>query len=119
MRRATAAARSVGGAGLLPEVGGADRGRAGGGIMEDERVFSDICGGRLTLQRRYYSPCCREFCVSCPRLSLRSLTAVTCTVWLAAYGLYSLYEVTAAGHPGCPPRSDGASAAGPMSLPGW
>ncbi|XP_040831348.1 phosphatidylinositol N-acetylglucosaminyltransferase subunit H isoform X1 [Ochotona curzoniae] len=60
--------------------------------MEDERVFSDICGGRLTLQRRYYSPCCREFCVSCPRLSLRSLTAVTCTVWLAAYGLYSLYE---------------------------
>nr|XP_035116670.2 phosphatidylinositol N-acetylglucosaminyltransferase subunit H isoform X1 [Callithrix jacchus] len=60
--------------------------------MEDERSFSDICGGRLALQRRYYSPSCREFCLSCPRLSLRSLTAVTCTVWLAAYGLFSLCE---------------------------
>ncbi|XP_035116672.3 phosphatidylinositol N-acetylglucosaminyltransferase subunit H isoform X3 [Callithrix jacchus] len=62
--------------------------------MEDERSFSDICGGRLALQRRYYSPSCREFCLSCPRLSLRSLTAVTCTVWLAAYGLFSLCEMT-------------------------
>lgn len=62
--------------------------------MEDERSFSDICGGRLALQRRYYSPFCREFCVSCPGLSLRSLTAVTCTVWLAAYGLFTLCEVT-------------------------
>ncbi|XP_064148686.1 phosphatidylinositol N-acetylglucosaminyltransferase subunit H isoform X2 [Loxodonta africana] len=60
--------------------------------MEDERSFSDICGGRLALQRRYYSPSCREFCLSCPRLSLRSLTAVTCTVWLAAYGLFTLCE---------------------------
>lgn len=63
--------------------------------MEDEGSFSDICGGRLTLQRRYYSPFCREFCLNCPRLSLRSLTAVTCTVWLAAYGLFTLWEVMA------------------------
>ncbi|XP_007985260.1 phosphatidylinositol N-acetylglucosaminyltransferase subunit H isoform X2 [Chlorocebus sabaeus] len=67
-------------------------GRPSGGVMEDERSFSDICGGRLALQRRYYSPSCREFCLSCPRLSLRSLTAVTCTVWLAAYGLFTLCE---------------------------
>ncbi|XP_039096625.1 phosphatidylinositol N-acetylglucosaminyltransferase subunit H [Hyaena hyaena] len=60
--------------------------------MEDERSFSDICGGRLALQRRYYSPSCREFCISCPRLSLHSLTAVTCTVWLVAYGLFTLCE---------------------------
>ncbi|XP_054571947.1 phosphatidylinositol N-acetylglucosaminyltransferase subunit H isoform X1 [Eptesicus fuscus] len=60
--------------------------------MEDELSFSDIYGGRLALQRRYYSPSCREFCLSCPRLSLRSLTAVTCSVWLAAYGLFSLCE---------------------------
>ncbi|XP_017204882.1 phosphatidylinositol N-acetylglucosaminyltransferase subunit H isoform X3 [Oryctolagus cuniculus] len=60
--------------------------------MEDEQSFSDICGGRLALQRRYYSPSCREFCLSCPRLSLRSLTAVTCSVWLAAYGLFTLCE---------------------------
>lgn len=61
--------------------------------MEDELSFSDIYGGRLALQRRYYSPSCREFCLSCPRLSLRTLTAVTCTVWLAAYGLFTLCEV--------------------------
>uniref|UniRef100_A0A8D1FT22 Phosphatidylinositol glycan anchor biosynthesis class H n=1 Tax=Sus scrofa TaxID=9823 RepID=A0A8D1FT22_PIG len=60
--------------------------------MEDEQSFSDICGGRLALQRRYYSPSCREFCLSCPRISFRSLTAVTCTVWLAAYGLFTLCE---------------------------
>ncbi|XP_015986806.2 phosphatidylinositol N-acetylglucosaminyltransferase subunit H isoform X1 [Rousettus aegyptiacus] len=60
--------------------------------MEDKMSFFDICGGRLALQRRYYSPSCREFCVSSPRLSLRLLTVVTCTVWLAAYGLFTLCE---------------------------
>ncbi|XP_020745438.1 phosphatidylinositol N-acetylglucosaminyltransferase subunit H isoform X2 [Odocoileus virginianus] len=65
---------------------------AGEPAMEDERSFSDICGGRLALHRRYYSPSCLEFCLSCPRISLRSLTAVTCTVWLAAYGLFTLCE---------------------------
>ncbi|KAM8781584.1 phosphatidylinositol N-acetylglucosaminyltransferase subunit H isoform 2-T2 [Rhynchonycteris naso] len=60
--------------------------------MEEEMSFSDIYGGRLALQRRCYSPSCREFCLSCPRLSLRSLTSVTCTVWLVAYGLFTLCE---------------------------
>ncbi|KAM9646666.1 phosphatidylinositol N-acetylglucosaminyltransferase subunit H isoform 2-T2 [Trichechus inunguis] len=60
--------------------------------MEEEQSFLDICGGSLTLQRRYYSPSCREFCLSSPPLSLRSLTAVTCTVWLAAYGFFTLCE---------------------------
>ncbi|XP_041514095.1 phosphatidylinositol N-acetylglucosaminyltransferase subunit H isoform X4 [Microtus oregoni] len=60
--------------------------------MEDEKSFSDICGGRVVLRRRYYSPYCREFGLSSARLSLRSLTAVTCAVWLAAYGLFTLCE---------------------------
>ncbi|XP_028645561.1 phosphatidylinositol N-acetylglucosaminyltransferase subunit H isoform X1 [Grammomys surdaster] len=60
--------------------------------MEDEKSFSDICGGRLALRRRYYSPYCREFGLSSARLSLCSLTAVTCAVWLAAYGLFTLCE---------------------------
>ncbi|XP_050014556.1 phosphatidylinositol N-acetylglucosaminyltransferase subunit H isoform X2 [Alexandromys fortis] len=60
--------------------------------MEDEKSFSDICGGRVVLRRRYYSPYCREFGLSSARLSLRSLTAVTCVVWLAAYGLFTLCE---------------------------
>lgn len=63
--------------------------------MEDEKSFSDICGGHLSLRRRYYSPYCREFGLSSARLSLRSLTAVTCAVWLAAYGLFTLCEVKA------------------------
>eukprot|EP00072_Mus_musculus_P068663 XP_017170426.1 PREDICTED: phosphatidylinositol N-acetylglucosaminyltransferase subunit H isoform X2 [Mus musculus] len=60
--------------------------------MEDEKSFSDICGGRLALRCRYYSPYCREFGLSSARLSLCSLTAVTCAVWLAAYGLFTLCE---------------------------
>ncbi|XP_074146550.1 phosphatidylinositol N-acetylglucosaminyltransferase subunit H isoform X2 [Sminthopsis crassicaudata] len=60
--------------------------------MEERCNFSDIDGGHLALQRRCYSPSCREFCLSCPRLSLRSLTATTCTVWLVAYGLFTLCQ---------------------------
>lgn len=67
--------------------------------MEDEKSFSDICGGRVVLRRRYYSPYCREFGLSSARLSLRSLTAVTCAVWLAAYGLFTLCEVKAGARP--------------------
>lgn len=67
--------------------------------MEDEKSFSDICGGRLALRRRYYSPYCREFGLSSARLSLCSLTAVTCAVWLAAYGLFTLCEVKASARP--------------------
>lgn len=67
--------------------------------MEDEKSFSDICGGRLALRRRYYSPYCREFGLSSARLSLCSLTAVTCAVWLAAYGLFTLCEVKAGARP--------------------
>lgn len=67
--------------------------------MEEEKSFSDICGGRLALRRRYYSPYCREFGLSSPRLSLRSLTAVTCAVWLVAYGLFTLCEVKAGARP--------------------
>ncbi|XP_039767358.1 phosphatidylinositol N-acetylglucosaminyltransferase subunit H isoform X1 [Ornithorhynchus anatinus] len=60
--------------------------------MEEERSFRDIGGGRLALQRRYYSPTCREFCLDRPRLSLRSLSAATCTVWLAAYAIFALCQ---------------------------
>lgn len=73
--------------------------RAAPAAMEDEKSFSDICGGRVVLRRRYYSPYCREFGLSSARLSLRSLTAVTCAVWLAAYGLFTLCEVKAGARP--------------------
>lgn len=75
------------------------RQRLASAAMEDEKSFSDICGGRVVLRRRYYSPYCREFGLSSARLSLRSLTAVTCVVWLAAYGLFTLCEVKAGARP--------------------
>lgn len=75
------------------------RERLASAAMEDEKSFSDICGGRVVLRRRYYSPYCREFGLSSARLSLRSLTAVTCAVWLAAYGLFTLCEVKAGARP--------------------
>ncbi|XP_072842228.2 phosphatidylinositol N-acetylglucosaminyltransferase subunit H [Pogona vitticeps] len=56
--------------------------------MAEEEGYLTVSGERITLQRRHHSASCREFQVRCPRLQLRSLSAVTCTVWLVAYGLF-------------------------------
>uniref|UniRef100_A0A8C3FF19 Uncharacterized protein n=1 Tax=Chrysemys picta bellii TaxID=8478 RepID=A0A8C3FF19_CHRPI len=55
--------------------------------------LKSMSGGRIALQRRQYSASCREFSVRCPRLQLRSLSAATCSVWLAAYGLFVLSQI--------------------------
>ncbi|XP_053330496.1 phosphatidylinositol N-acetylglucosaminyltransferase subunit H isoform X2 [Spea bombifrons] len=55
--------------------------------MDEE--FSDIQGRKLTLQQRSYSRTCREFNITCPKLSLRSLTTSTCTIWLIAYAIFA------------------------------
>ncbi|KAM9148816.1 phosphatidylinositol N-acetylglucosaminyltransferase subunit H isoform 4-T4 [Pangshura tecta] len=57
-----------------------------------EGTYRAVSGGRIALQRRHYSASCREFSVRCPRLQLRSLSAATCSVWLAAYGLFVLSQ---------------------------
>lgn len=81
------------------------------GNME-EGVYRAVSGGRIALQRRQYSASCREFSVRCPRLQLRSLSAATCSVWLAAYGLFVLSQVPR-GSPGPPrPRPRGSAPAG-------
>nr|XP_023965205.1 uncharacterized protein LOC112060216 [Chrysemys picta bellii] len=78
----------------------------------EERVYRAVSGGRIALQRRQYSASCREFSVRCPRLQLRSLSAATCSVWLAAYGLFVLSQVPS-GSPGPPrPRPLGSAPAG-------
>lgn len=51
-----------------------DRRGARSPAIEDELSFSDI----------YYSPSCCQCCLSSPRLSMRSLTNVTCSKWLVA-----------------------------------
>ncbi|XP_053130503.1 phosphatidylinositol N-acetylglucosaminyltransferase subunit H isoform X3 [Hemicordylus capensis] len=60
--------------------------------MAEEEGYLAVSGERITLQRRQHSASCREFLVRCPRLQLRSLSAVTCSVWLVAYGLFVLSQ---------------------------
>ncbi|XP_065610776.1 phosphatidylinositol N-acetylglucosaminyltransferase subunit H [Cyrtonyx montezumae] len=57
-----------------------------------ERRYRSASGAPLALRCRQHSASCRELAVRCPRLQLRSLSAVTSAVWLAAYGLFVLCE---------------------------
>uniref|UniRef100_A0A8B9MU44 Phosphatidylinositol glycan anchor biosynthesis class H n=1 Tax=Accipiter nisus TaxID=211598 RepID=A0A8B9MU44_9AVES len=57
-----------------------------------ERRYRSASGALVALRRRQHSASCRELAVRCPRLQLRSLSAVTSAVWLAAYGLFVLSE---------------------------
>ncbi|KAM4664763.1 phosphatidylinositol N-acetylglucosaminyltransferase subunit H [Discoglossus pictus] len=50
--------------------------------------FSDIHGSQIQLQLQSYNDSCREFSVTCPKLSLRTLTVWTCAVWLVAYAVF-------------------------------
>ncbi|KAM8921325.1 phosphatidylinositol N-acetylglucosaminyltransferase subunit H [Pelodytes ibericus] len=58
----------------------------------EEKSFSDIKGDTILLQQRSYSRTCREFNVTCPKLSLRALTTSTCLVWVTAYAVFALTE---------------------------
>lgn len=63
--------------------------------MAEQRRFLSAAGVPIALRRRQHSASCRELAVRGPRLQLRSLSAVTSAVWLAAYGLFALCEVPA------------------------
>ncbi|KAJ7344724.1 hypothetical protein JRQ81_000674 [Phrynocephalus forsythii] len=63
--------------------------------MAEGAGYLTVSGERITLESRHHSASCREFQVRCPRLQLRSVSAVTCTVWLAAYGLFVVSQNTA------------------------
>ncbi|XP_035183862.1 phosphatidylinositol N-acetylglucosaminyltransferase subunit H [Oxyura jamaicensis] len=58
----------------------------------EERPFRSASGAPLALRRRQHSASCRELALRRPRLQLRSLSAVTSAVWLAAYGVFVLSE---------------------------
>ncbi|XP_030307646.1 phosphatidylinositol N-acetylglucosaminyltransferase subunit H isoform X2 [Calypte anna] len=58
----------------------------------EERRYRSASGAPIALRRRQHSASCRELSVRCPRLQLRSLSAATSAVWLAAYGLFVLSE---------------------------
>ncbi|KAM6255523.1 phosphatidylinositol N-acetylglucosaminyltransferase subunit H isoform 2-T2 [Spheniscus humboldti] len=58
----------------------------------EERPYRSASGAPIALRCRQHSASCRELVVRCPRLQLRSLSAVTSAVWLAAYALFVLSE---------------------------
>ncbi|XP_069064927.1 phosphatidylinositol N-acetylglucosaminyltransferase subunit H isoform X1 [Pleurodeles waltl] len=62
--------------------------------QSEEARFSDLCGAEISLQRRAFSDSCREFSISCPKVSLWAITVHTCGVWLIAYGLFAITENT-------------------------
>lgn len=65
----------------------------------EERPYRSASGAPLALRRRQHSASCRELALRRPRLQLRSLSAVTSAVWLAAYGIFVLSEVRGRPHP--------------------
>lgn len=67
--------------------------RKRGAVRMEERRYRSASGAPLALRCRQHSASCRELAVRCPRLQLRSLSAVTSAVWLAAYGLFVLCQV--------------------------
>ncbi|NWU68908.1 PIGH acetylglucosaminyltransferase, partial [Pterocles burchelli] len=58
----------------------------------EERRYRSSSGAPIALRCRQHSASCWELAVRCPRLQLRSLSAVTSAIWLAAYGLFVLSE---------------------------
>ncbi|NXQ47647.1 PIGH acetylglucosaminyltransferase, partial [Catharus fuscescens] len=60
--------------------------------MAEERRFRSASGVPIALRQRQHSASCRELAVRGPRLQLRSLSAATSAVWLAAYGLFAVSE---------------------------
>ncbi|XP_076128225.1 phosphatidylinositol N-acetylglucosaminyltransferase subunit H-like [Alosa pseudoharengus] len=56
--------------------------------------FTDINGKTITLDSQSHTDFCREFTISNPKLSLRSILMYTCTVWLFAYAVFFITDNT-------------------------
>lgn len=56
--------------------------------------FTDINGKAITLDTQSHTDFCREFTVSTPKLSLRSVLIYTCIIWLLAYAVFFITEVS-------------------------
>lgn len=61
--------------------------------MEDES-FTDISGKPVSLDCRNHSDFCREFTVSSAKISIGKVLAYTCCVWLVAYAVFWVTEVS-------------------------
>ncbi|KAM4690334.1 phosphatidylinositol N-acetylglucosaminyltransferase subunit H [Rhinophrynus dorsalis] len=54
-----------------------------------EKDFLNIYGEKVLFHKHLFCDSCREFSVTCPKLSMQSVTTCTCLVWLAAYVLFA------------------------------
>ncbi|XP_076873699.1 phosphatidylinositol N-acetylglucosaminyltransferase subunit H [Brachyhypopomus gauderio] len=63
--------------------------------MAEQNELTDINGRPISLDCQTYSPFCREFTVSSPKVSLCKVTVCTCSVWLFAYAVFFVTENTA------------------------
>lgn len=63
-------------------------------MAEEEGAFTDISGKPISLECQNYTPFCREFTVSSPKVSLLKVMGYTCSVWLLAYAVFFLTENT-------------------------
>ncbi|XP_066533624.1 phosphatidylinositol N-acetylglucosaminyltransferase subunit H [Hoplias malabaricus] len=63
--------------------------------MAEEGEYTDINGKPISLNCQNYTPFCREFTVSTPKVSLRKVMIYTCSVWLVAYAVFFITENTA------------------------
>lgn len=61
--------------------------------MEDE-AFTDIRGKAISLACQSHSDFCREFTVSSAKMSIGKVLAYTCCVWLLAYAVFWVTEVS-------------------------
>ncbi|KAM8831904.1 phosphatidylinositol N-acetylglucosaminyltransferase subunit H isoform 3-T3 [Spinachia spinachia] len=62
-------------------------------MMEDE-AFTDINGKAISLECQSHSGLCREFTVSVPKVSIGKVLVYTCCVWLVAYAVFCLTEMS-------------------------
>ncbi|XP_017547972.1 phosphatidylinositol N-acetylglucosaminyltransferase subunit H [Pygocentrus nattereri] len=62
--------------------------------MAEEGEFTDINGQPISVDCQNYTPFCREFTVSSPKVSLRKVMVYTCSVWLVAYAVFFVTENT-------------------------
>ncbi|KAG8554616.1 hypothetical protein GDO81_003848 [Engystomops pustulosus] len=52
------------------------------------KEYTDIYGNKITLQQQSYNDTCQDFTITSSKMSLRSLTTWTCSVWIVAYAVF-------------------------------
>ncbi|KAG8444328.1 hypothetical protein GDO86_009494 [Hymenochirus boettgeri] len=54
----------------------------------ETKEYLEVCGEKIMLYQQPYSASCREFQITCTKLSVRTLALYTSIIWLAAYSVF-------------------------------